>query len=124
MYSTGTRFAGLPVEEDCAALPALAAQTARPPLRGGSVAQASPKGTSRPRNVPSRENARTVRSAKGIFRPAHVRAKNDSTIFASADANSARLYPESEKPCEVCRKAPSHSGALLQIVLEPIGLLV
>ena len=31
-----------------------------------------------------------VRSARGIFRPAHVRAKNDSDFFASADANSAR----------------------------------
>jgi hypothetical protein len=28
---------------------------------------------------------------RGIFRPAHVRAKNDLTLFAPAGANSARL---------------------------------
>ena len=40
------------------------------------------------------DDARTVRSVKGIFREAHVPAKNNSECFASADANSARLLGE------------------------------
>ena len=40
-----------------------------------------------------------VRFARSVFRPAHVRAKNDSDFFASADANSARQLNCESPPC-------------------------
>ena len=40
---------------------------ARPPLCGGSVAQASPKGTSRPRNVPSHGDELSAKLTEGVL---------------------------------------------------------